>query len=67
MLRSIGKRSGESAESVSVWQIRRELASSRLMLHTGRLTPSRYVTSQLGQLSLASFQGRLTEYQLRLG
>jgi len=68
MLRSIGKQSGESAESVSVWQIRRELASSRLMSpHTGRLRPSRYVTSQLGQLSLASFQGRLTEYQLRLG
>jgi len=29
--------------------------------------PSRYVTSQLGQLSLASFRGRLIEYQLRLG
>ena len=28
---------------------------------------SRYVTSQLGQLSLASLQGRLIEYQLRLG
>jgi len=28
--------------------------------------PSRYVTSQLGQLSLASFRGRLIEYQLRL-
>jgi len=67
MLRSIGKQSGESAESVSVWQIRRELASSRLMPHTGRLRPSQYVTSQLGQLSLASFQGRLIEYQLRLG
>jgi len=67
MLRSIGKQSGESAESVSVRQIRRELASSRLMPHTERLRPSRYVTSQLGQLSLASFQGRLTEYQLRLG
>jgi len=26
-----------------------------------------YVTSQLGQLSLASLRGRLTEYQLRLG
>jgi len=30
-------------------------------------TPSRYVTSQLGQLSLASLRGRLIEYQLRLG
>jgi len=29
--------------------------------------PSRYVTSQLGQLSLASLQGCLIEYQLRLG
>jgi len=29
--------------------------------------PSRYVTSQLGQLSLASPRGRLMEYQLRLG
>jgi len=29
--------------------------------------PSRYVISQLGQLSLASLQGRLIEYQLRLG
>jgi len=29
--------------------------------------PSRYVTSQLGQLSLASLQDRLIEYQLRLG
>ena len=29
--------------------------------------PSRYVTSQLGQLSLASLRGRLMEYQLRLG
>ena len=29
--------------------------------------PSRYVTSQLGQLSLASFRGRLIEYQRRLG
>jgi len=29
--------------------------------------PSRYVTSQLGQLSLASIQARLIEYQLRLG
>jgi len=29
--------------------------------------PSRYVTSQLGQLSLASLRGRLVEYQLRLG
>ena len=28
--------------------------------------PSRYVTSQLGQLSLASIRGRLIEYQLRL-
>ena len=29
--------------------------------------PSRYVTSQLRQLSLASLRGRLIEYQLRLG
>jgi len=29
--------------------------------------PSRYVTSQLGQLSLASLRGRLIEYQLRCG
>jgi len=29
--------------------------------------PSRYVTSQLGQLSRASLRGRLIEYQLRLG
>jgi len=29
--------------------------------------PSRYVTSQLGQLSLASLRGRLIEYQLRVG
>ena len=29
--------------------------------------PSRYVTSQLGQLSLASIRGCLIEYQLRLG
>ena len=29
--------------------------------------PSRYVTRQLGQLSLASLWGRLIEYQLRLG
>ena len=29
--------------------------------------PSRYVTTQLGQLSLASLRGRLIEYQLRLG
>jgi len=29
--------------------------------------PSRYVTSQLGQLSLASPWDRLIEYQLRLG
>jgi len=29
--------------------------------------PSRYVTSQLGQLSLASLRGRLIEYQLPLG
>jgi len=35
---------------------------------TGRAgIPSRYVTSQLGQLSLASLQGRLIEYQFRLG
>ena len=29
--------------------------------------PYQYVTSQLGQLSLASLRGRLIEYQLRLG
>ena len=29
--------------------------------------PSRYVTSQLGRLSIASLRGRLIEYQLRLG
>ena len=29
--------------------------------------PSRYVTSQLGQLTLPSVRGRLIEYQLRLG
>jgi len=29
--------------------------------------PSRAVTSQLGQLSLASLRGRSIEYQLRLG
>jgi len=29
--------------------------------------PSRCVTSQLGQLSLASLRGHLIEYQLRLG
>ena len=29
--------------------------------------PSRYVTSLLGQLSLASLRGRLIEYQLQLG
>ena len=31
------------------------------------IIPSRYVTSQLGQLSLASLWGRLIKYQLRLG
>jgi len=29
--------------------------------------PYQYVTSQRGQLSLASLRGRLIEYQLRLG
>jgi len=29
--------------------------------------PSRYITSQLGHISLASLRGRLIEYQLRLG
>ena len=29
--------------------------------------PFRYVTSQLGQLSLASIRGRLIDYKLRLG
>ena len=32
-----------------------------------RVMPSQYVTSQLGQLNLASRRGRLIEYQLRLG
>ena len=32
----------------------------------GRGIPSRYVTSQLGQLSLASLWGRLIAYQLQL-
>ena len=45
---------------------------ARLVLGVGRVTvfragiPSRYVTSQLGQLSLASLRGRLIEHQLRL-
>jgi len=30
-------------------------------------TPSRYVTSQLGQLSLASFLGRVIEYRFGWG
>jgi len=38
---------------------------ARLQLRAG--IPSRAVTSQLGQLSLASLRGRLIEYQLRLG
>ena len=32
-----------------------------------RYTGTRYGTSQLGQLSLASLRGRLIEYQLQLG
>ena len=34
--------------------------------HRAGITPSQYVTSQLGELSLASLRGRLIEYQLRL-
>ena len=41
-----------------------EVNARRARLRAG--IPSRYVTSQLGQLSLASLRGRLTEYQLRL-
>ena len=37
----------------------------RLRLRVG--LPSRYVTNQLGQLSLASLRGHLIEYQLQLG
>jgi len=47
-----------------------EVNARRARLHGDRLRagiPSRYVTSQLDQLSLASLLGRLIEYQLRLG
>ena len=45
-----------------------EVNARRARLLLGRAgIPSRAVTSQLGQLSLASLRGRLTEYQLRLG
>ena len=35
--------------------------------HLRASIPSRYVTNQLGQLSLAFLRGRLIEYQLPLG
>ena len=41
---------------------RARLLPGRMILLAG--IPSRYVTSQLGQLSLASLRGRLIEYQL---
>jgi len=45
-----------------------EANARRTRLVLGRVTVSGgYVTSQLGQLSLASLRGRLIEYQLRLG
>ena len=49
-----------------------EVNASRARLVLGWVTVfvrvyHRYVTSQLSQLSLASLQGRLIEYQLRLG
>jgi len=47
-----------------------EVNARRARLVLGWVTvfiPSRYVISQLGQLSLASLRGRLIEYQLRLG
>jgi len=46
-----------------------EVNARRARLVPGWVTgiPSRYVTSQLGQLSLASPRVRLIEYQLRLG
>ena len=49
-----------------------EVNARRARLVSGWVTvwagvPSRYVTSQLGQLSLASLRGHLIEYQLRLG
>ena len=50
-----------------------EVNARRARLVTGWVTrlragiPSRYVTSQLDQLNLASLRGRLIEYQLRLG
>jgi len=63
------------AGGVVVSGVRRmnEVNSRRARLLPGWVTvfgriPSRYVTSQLGQLSLASLRGRLIEYyQLRLG
>ena len=55
-----------SGRGVVVGGVRRmnEVNARRARLRAG--IPSRYVTSQLGQLSLASLRGRLTEYQLRL-
>ena len=46
-----------------------EVNARRARLQLGWVTvpASRYVNSQLGQLSLASLRGRLIEYQLRLG
>jgi len=46
---------------------RARLVPGRVGDHLRTGIPSRYVTSQLGQLSLASLRGRLIEYQLRLG
>ena len=40
---------------------------ARLLLVWVTVFGPRYVTSQLGQLSLASLRGRLIDYQLRLG
>jgi len=40
---------------------------ARLVLEWVIVSVSRYVKSQLGQLSLASLWGHLVEYQLRLG
>ena len=57
---------------VVVSRVRRvnEINARRALLVPGWVTvflhTSRYVTSQLGQLSLAFLWGRLIEYQLRL-
>ena len=60
---------------VSVVRRMNEVNARRARLVLGRVMgdrlwagiPSRHVTSQLGQLSLASLRGRLIEYHLRLG